>query len=195
MEDNKQQQQQSTTDNTQQDAQKKQEQENQQIPYSRFKEVLDRAKKAEETLSELQRKQEETTRLAEEEKAKASGDYSKLVESYKTKESRLKDKIVQSVLIGLGAKHGLNDPADVRLFDAELEVDADTYEIKNLSEVEKAFEDWKKNKSYLFKSADTKPVPKTDNQPQSAKAKADGGQLTTMEKFKKGLQESRGSKP
>jgi hypothetical protein len=106
-------------------------------------------------------------RTREEALLKSKNDFEGLAKLHQTEHEKAinaaKGLIVTNFMTLLAVKHGLQDPADIALFNAEVELD-DNYSVTNAKDVEKQFEDFKKKKSYLF-STEKKPVPKTDNLP------------------------------
>lgn len=131
-----------------------------------------------DTLKERIRKIEADTQVEakkrEEDSLKAKNDYDGLVKLHLSEHEKAinaaKSLIINNYLTTMATKHGLNDPADIALFTPQLELDTE-FSVKNGAEVEKAFEDFKKKKPYLFKS-DSKTVPGTDNR-QISKPDAD----------------------
>jgi hypothetical protein len=143
--------------------------EEQKIPYSRFKEILDQKNAHEAELKKLRdeaAKKEEDRRTAE---LKQKGDYETLMNEIKSKEESknraLKDKAKQLELERLAIDHKILKPEYINIFNANIEID-DNLKVTNMDSVKKDFEAFKKDNPSLFASADDKkPVPKTDNQP------------------------------
>jgi hypothetical protein len=135
---------------------------------SYVKELIGERDKVKEKLRKIEADAEAATKKAQEAQLKAANDFEGLTKLHQTEHEKAmlaaRSLIVNNFMTSLAVKHGLQDPADIALFNAEIELD-DDYQVTNAKDVEKAFEDWKKSKSYLFKVEDKRFVPKTDNYP------------------------------
>jgi hypothetical protein len=137
------------------------------VPYDRFREVNEKAKTLEAKLAEHIATMEAAKKKADEEKAKESGDYQTLIEQ--TKKEREAEKVQMNKMVkntylsALAVKNGILKDEYVKLFDAELQID--NLEIKNASDVEKAFDKFKTENPTLFKGTEKPVVPATDNKP------------------------------
>lgn len=132
------------------------------------KDLIAERDKAKEKLRKLSEASETESKKREEELLKSKNDYEGLVKLHTAEHEKAinsaKSRVINSYLKELGLKHQMNELSDISLFNGEIEID-DDYDISNEKDIEKAFEEFKKSKPYLFKATDGKPVPKTDNSP------------------------------
>lgn len=138
------------------------------------KEIIAERDKVKEKLRKLESQSAEQAKQREEETLKAKNDFEGLTKLHQAEYERAinsaKSLIVNNYLTSMAVKNGINEPADVALFNFDLELD-DDYSVTNGEAVEKAFQDFKKAKPYLFKTEDNKkPVPRTHNSPVSNQA-------------------------
>jgi hypothetical protein len=156
---------------------------------------------AELKLKDLESKQKASEDAAAEKLAKEEGTYKELIAKHTAEREKEKNLVVKKasdmVLVGMAAKHGILKPSYLDLFtEATLEVDADSLEVTNLKDVEKAFEKFKTENPTLFK-ADGEPVKKTDNSSSKIIAsKKEAKDMNPLELITRGLEErsNRGKK-
>lgn len=135
---------------------------------SYVKELIAERDKAKEKARKLEQQTENEKKSKEEESLKAKGDYETLTKKVEedriTAQNKAQAQIQKERLSTLAAKHGMVNPDDVALFTGAIVFDPE-YNITNTDEVEKAFEEFKKAKPYLFKSLEKVNVPRVDNTP------------------------------
>jgi len=131
------------------------------------KEIIAERDKAKERLRKIESDQTANSKKSEEDQLKAKGDYEKLVELKNVETLKAikaaQGHVAKAHMISLAVKNGMIDPDAVSMFTAELKFN-EQFEIENITEIEKQFEDFKTKKPYLFKT-EKKPVLPTDNKP------------------------------
>ena len=152
------------------------------------KQLIKERDEAKKKLREVEKSQEDEKNRIEQEKATASGYYTKLTETMQKKEQKWKDRIGQIILASVAAEYHLMDMDDVKLMNIPVDVDED-FEIKNLDDIKRGFDEFKMKKPYKFKNSDGTLVPQTDNapftQPTTAGVKlADIGKMSKEEREK-----------
>ena len=141
------------------------EEENKQIPYKRFAEVVSERKALETKLASIEAKIEADNKAALEKQAKSAGDYDSLITKVTAERLAEKQQLQQMVsstfLTSLANKQEILNDKYLKLFDAKVEVDG--LEIKNASEVEKLFTQFRLDNPTLFKPL--APVPAVNAAP------------------------------
>jgi len=128
-----------------------------------FKEIVTQRDTLKEKLRVFEVSQLAEKQKLEEEKAKATGDYSKIVADLKEKQTNMTKRVTVLVLSALGAKYGILKPEYTNLFNGAIDIGEDL-EIKNMITVEKEFQQFVADNPTLFKDIKAA-IPSTDGSP------------------------------
>lgn len=117
-----------------------------------FKAVVKQRDEVKQKLRQFEEEKEKTIKLKEEESLKAQGEYTKLIEKVTAERAQEKEALTNllanNFLTSVAGEFGLAKPEYLKLLPVKVELDG--MEIKNVDEVKKSFEEFRKSNPNLF---------------------------------------------